>query len=90
MGRRTVNVYWALTDIAPDGCRVVDVTIPDDGIYELDQAGEGHPDHIEARSSIPALEMPWHRDQAHNEAKESERRKQRIGQFTHVDQLRVE
>ena len=49
----------ALTDVAPDWCNVADIITPNNGVYELNQASGGSPDHECASPRVPRLEVPW-------------------------------
>ena len=47
-----------LTDIAPYRCPVDSVPIPNDGVHELIEAPNAHPEHVQASTCVPCLQMP--------------------------------
>lgn len=79
---RPSHVSWKfeiLTDIAPDGGDVFQGAVPNDGINKLDETGQRGPEHINASSRIPGLEMPWQGYEREDEAQEREEGKERVG-----------
>lgn len=72
-------MFEILTDIAPYGGDVFQGAIPDDGINKLNEAGQRGPEHINASSCIPGLEMPWQGYEREDEAQEREEGKERVG-----------
>jgi len=67
-----------LTNIAPYRSMVNEVSMPDYGVYKLDQASNCCPYHIKTSAGVQCLKMPgeWYKDE--EEAQESKDRKDGI------------
>ena len=55
---RKVWLSKALTDVAPNGCYVEGVAVPNDRVDELDETSKSSPKHVDACPSIPSLKVP--------------------------------
>lgn len=67
-----------LTDVAPYRRKVQCGVSPHDRVDELNEAGEGRPDHVNARAGVGRLEVPWQRNEGHDEAEEGEDRQEGV------------
>jgi hypothetical protein len=67
-----------LTYVAPDGRKVQRIVVPHNGVHELVQTRQGHPENVETSAGVPCLEVPRQRDKRQEEAEECEDGKQRV------------
>lgn len=72
-----------LTNITPHRRPVYRITIPDDRVDKLVEAGKPCPDHVETGACVPSLQVPGEGDSAHEEAEEGEGGEDSIG-ISHV------
>lgn len=81
-----------LTDIAPNGGTVDDVTAPYNRVDELYQAGQRGPYHKDTSASIPCLEVPWQGNEGEYEAEKGKDGEERVGQVRglHRDDVKPE
>lgn len=50
------------TYVAPNGCMVESIPIPDYGVHELVEAANANSGHVQASTSIPRLQVPRKED----------------------------
>ena len=67
-----------LTYLTERRCRIQNIAVPDNRVHKLIQASQCSPNHVQASSSIPGLEVPGKRDKNEDEPQESEYGKERV------------
>lgn len=68
----------ALTDVTPDGCRIICIVRPDDTVYSADKACDRDPEAVQADSNIRPQIRCHEGDKYEEEADEVRDRDQRV------------
>jgi hypothetical protein len=71
------------TYLAPDGCPIPRIAVPDNRVDEEVQRRQRRPEHKEYRSRVPCLKMPRQRNEREGKSKEAEDREERVGWISH-------